>query len=88
VISGSGKIAMHVLEKLLPCGAIPITVSGIQTKGFFVLITQDIHGLEYHQYYYWHQMCLELGGFIMSTHMCLLLYLSSTYNLTSLMCRS
>jgi glutamate dehydrogenase/leucine dehydrogenase len=32
VISGSGKIAMHVLEKLLPCGAIPVTVSGIQTQ--------------------------------------------------------
>ncbi|GJN18631.1 hypothetical protein PR202_gb05808 [Eleusine coracana subsp. coracana] len=28
VISGSGKIAMHVLEKLLSCGAIPVTVSG------------------------------------------------------------
>jgi len=32
VISGSGKIAMHVLEKLLPCGAIPVTVSGNQTQ--------------------------------------------------------
>jgi hypothetical protein len=32
VISGSGKIAMHVLEKLLPCGAIPVTVSGKQTQ--------------------------------------------------------
>jgi glutamate dehydrogenase/leucine dehydrogenase len=30
VISGSGKIAMHVLEKLLSCGAIPVTVSGVQ----------------------------------------------------------
>jgi glutamate dehydrogenase (NADP+) len=29
VISGSGKIAMHVLEKLLSCEAIPVTVSGI-----------------------------------------------------------
>uniref|UniRef100_A0A0D3EQ53 glutamate dehydrogenase (NADP(+)) n=1 Tax=Oryza barthii TaxID=65489 RepID=A0A0D3EQ53_9ORYZ len=28
VISGSGKIAMHVLEKLLSCEAIPVTVSG------------------------------------------------------------
>ncbi|VAH61015.1 unnamed protein product [Triticum turgidum subsp. durum] len=30
VISGSGKIAMHVLEKLLSCEAIPVTVSGMQ----------------------------------------------------------
>ncbi|VAH76537.1 unnamed protein product [Triticum turgidum subsp. durum] len=29
-ISGSGKIAMHVLEKLLSCEAIPVTVSGMQ----------------------------------------------------------
>ncbi|PKU74188.1 NADP-specific glutamate dehydrogenase [Dendrobium catenatum] len=28
VVSGAGKIAMHVLEKLLACGAIPITISG------------------------------------------------------------
>ncbi|XP_028082228.1 NADP-specific glutamate dehydrogenase-like isoform X3 [Camellia sinensis] len=28
VVSGSGKIAMHVIEKLLAFGAIPITVSG------------------------------------------------------------
>lgn len=28
VVSGAGKIAMHVLEKLLSCGAIPITISG------------------------------------------------------------
>lgn len=28
VVSGSGKIAMHVLEKLIAYGALPITVSG------------------------------------------------------------
>lgn len=28
VVSGSGKIAMHVLEKLIAYGAVPITVSG------------------------------------------------------------
>lgn len=27
-VSGSGKIAMHVLEKLVAYGAVPITVSG------------------------------------------------------------
>ena len=27
-VSGSGKIAMHVLEKLIAYGALPITVSG------------------------------------------------------------
>lgn len=27
-VSGSGKIAMHVLEKLIAYGAVPITVSG------------------------------------------------------------
>ncbi|KAG6524697.1 hypothetical protein ZIOFF_014632 [Zingiber officinale] len=30
-VSGSGKIAMHVLEKLHSCGAIPITISGVVT---------------------------------------------------------
>ncbi|THG15026.1 hypothetical protein TEA_013932 [Camellia sinensis var. sinensis] len=34
VVSGSGKIAMHVLEKLLAFGAIPITVS--DSKGYLV----------------------------------------------------
>lgn len=28
VVSGSGKIAMHVLEKLIAYGAVPVTVSG------------------------------------------------------------
>ena len=28
VVSGFGKVAMHVLEKLVAVGAIPITVSG------------------------------------------------------------
>lgn len=28
VVSGCGKIALHVLEKLVAVGAIPITVSG------------------------------------------------------------
>lgn len=28
VVSGSGKIAMHVLEKLIAYGAIPVSVSG------------------------------------------------------------
>lgn len=27
-VSGSGKIAMHVVEKLVAVGALPITVSG------------------------------------------------------------
>lgn len=27
-VSGSGKIAMHVLEKLIAYGALPISVSG------------------------------------------------------------
>jgi hypothetical protein len=27
-VSGSGKIALHVLEKLIAYGALPITVSG------------------------------------------------------------
>ncbi|KAJ3671193.1 hypothetical protein LUZ60_008619 [Juncus effusus] len=31
-VSGSGKIAMQVLEKLLPCGAIPISLS--DSKGY------------------------------------------------------
>ncbi|XP_020580823.1 NADP-specific glutamate dehydrogenase isoform X2 [Phalaenopsis equestris] len=34
VVSGAGKIAMHVLEKLLACGAIPITIS--DSKGYLV----------------------------------------------------
>lgn len=28
VVSGCGKIAMHVVEKLIACGAHPVTVSG------------------------------------------------------------
>ncbi|KAJ6840663.1 NADP-specific glutamate dehydrogenase [Iris pallida] len=34
VVSGAGKIAMHVLEKLLTCGAIPITIS--DSKGYLL----------------------------------------------------
>ncbi|CAH9052428.1 unnamed protein product [Cuscuta europaea] len=34
VVSGSGKIAMHVLEKLIAYGAVPITVS--DSKGYLV----------------------------------------------------
>ncbi|CAI9114274.1 OLC1v1014955C1 [Oldenlandia corymbosa var. corymbosa] len=34
VVSGSGKIAMHVLEKLIAYGALPITVS--DSKGYLV----------------------------------------------------
>ncbi|XP_008797874.1 NADP-specific glutamate dehydrogenase isoform X2 [Phoenix dactylifera] len=34
VVSGAGKIAMHVLEKLLSCGAIPITIS--DSKGYLL----------------------------------------------------
>ncbi|RWW84642.1 hypothetical protein BHE74_00006745 [Ensete ventricosum] len=38
VISGAGKIAMHVLEKLFSCGAIPITISaGPVNIAWFVL---------------------------------------------------
>ncbi|XP_066306395.1 uncharacterized protein [Miscanthus floridulus] len=44
VISGSGKIAMHVLEKLLPCGAIPVTVS--DSKGYLL----DEDGFDYMKY--------------------------------------
>ncbi|GMP35033.1 hypothetical protein CsSME_00007660 [Camellia sinensis var. sinensis] len=41
VVSGSGKIAMHVIEKLLAFGAIPITVS--DSKGYLV----DEDGFDY-----------------------------------------
>ncbi|PSS07368.1 Glutamate dehydrogenase [Actinidia chinensis var. chinensis] len=41
IVSGSGKIAMHVLEKLLAFGAIPITVS--DSKGYLV----DEDGFDY-----------------------------------------
>ncbi|XP_039121749.1 NADP-specific glutamate dehydrogenase isoform X2 [Dioscorea cayenensis subsp. rotundata] len=41
VISGTGKIALHVLEKLLSCGAIPITVS--DSKGYLL----DEDGFDY-----------------------------------------
>jgi len=44
VISGSGKIAMHVLEKLLPCGAIPVTVS--DSQGYLL----DEDGFDYMKY--------------------------------------
>ncbi|KAK3161044.1 hypothetical protein QOZ80_1BG0070910 [Eleusine coracana subsp. coracana] len=44
VISGSGKIAMHVLEKLLSCGAIPVTVS--DSKGYLL----DEDGFDYMKY--------------------------------------
>ncbi|XP_009385596.2 uncharacterized protein LOC103972920 isoform X4 [Musa acuminata AAA Group] len=41
VISGAGKIAMHVLEKLFSCGAIPITIS--DSKGYLL----DEDGFDY-----------------------------------------
>ncbi|KAJ6812822.1 NADP-specific glutamate dehydrogenase [Iris pallida] len=41
VVSGAGKIAMHVLEKLLTCGAIPITIS--DSKGYLL----DEDGFDY-----------------------------------------
>ncbi|KAM0956573.1 hypothetical protein ACFX2A_025329 [Malus domestica] len=41
VVSGSGKIALHVLEKLIAYGAIPITVS--DSKGYLV----DDEGFDY-----------------------------------------
>ncbi|EEC70883.1 hypothetical protein OsI_02416 [Oryza sativa Indica Group] len=44
VISGSGKIAMHVLEKLLSCEAIPVTVS--DSKGYLL----DTEGFDYMKY--------------------------------------
>ncbi|KAM0873635.1 hypothetical protein ACQ4PT_037929 [Festuca glaucescens] len=43
-ISGSGKIAMHVLEKLLSCEAIPVTVS--DSKGYLL----DGDGFDYVKY--------------------------------------
>ncbi|KAI4329173.1 hypothetical protein L6164_021465 [Bauhinia variegata] len=41
VVSGSGKIAMHVLEKLIAYGAVPITVS--DSRGYLV----DEDGFDY-----------------------------------------
>ncbi|XP_038987160.1 LOW QUALITY PROTEIN: NADP-specific glutamate dehydrogenase-like [Phoenix dactylifera] len=41
VVSGAGKIAMHVLEKLLSCGAMPITIS--DSKGYLL----DEDGFDY-----------------------------------------
>ncbi|KAF6171771.1 hypothetical protein GIB67_007292 [Kingdonia uniflora] len=41
VVSGSGKIAMHVVEKLLAFGALPITIS--DTRGYLV----DEDGFDY-----------------------------------------
>ncbi|URD93109.1 Glu/Leu/Phe/Val dehydrogenase, dimerization domain [Musa troglodytarum] len=41
IISGAGKIAMHVLEKLFSCGAIPITIS--DSKGYSL----DEDGFDY-----------------------------------------
>ncbi|XP_074589099.1 uncharacterized protein LOC141845000 isoform X3 [Curcuma longa] len=41
-VSGSGKIAMHVLEKLHSCGAIPITISA-DSKGYLL----DEDGFDY-----------------------------------------
>lgn len=32
VVSGAGKIALHVVEKLIVYGAVPITISGIFIK--------------------------------------------------------
>jgi len=43
-ISGSGKIALHVLEKLLSCEAIPVTVS--DSKGYLL----DGDGFDYVKY--------------------------------------
>ena len=40
-MSGSGKIAMHVLEKLIAYGALPITVS--DSRGYLV----DEEGFDY-----------------------------------------
>ena len=28
IVSGSGKVALHVVEKLISVGAVPITISG------------------------------------------------------------
>ncbi|CAL9112911.1 unnamed protein product [Musa textilis] len=42
IISGAGKIAMHVLEKLFSCGAIPITISA-DSKGYSL----DEDGFDY-----------------------------------------
>ncbi|XP_020964900.1 tRNA pseudouridine(38/39) synthase-like [Arachis ipaensis] len=41
VVSGSGKIAMHVLEKLIAYGALPVSVS--DSKGYLV----DEDGFDY-----------------------------------------
>ncbi|KAK9102222.1 hypothetical protein Sjap_019476 [Stephania japonica] len=41
VVSGSGKIAMHVLEKLLAYGAVPVTIS--DSRGYLV----DEEGFDY-----------------------------------------
>ncbi|KAF3518675.1 hypothetical protein DY000_02059262 [Brassica cretica] len=41
VVSGCGKIAMHVVEKLIACGAHPVTVS--DSKGYLV----DDEGFDY-----------------------------------------
>ncbi|KAF3524291.1 hypothetical protein F2Q69_00046753 [Brassica cretica] len=41
VVSGCGKIAMHVVEKLIACGAHPVTVS--DSKGYLV----DDDGFDY-----------------------------------------
>ncbi|KAJ0234611.1 Amino acid dehydrogenase family protein [Hirschfeldia incana] len=41
VVSGCGKIAMHVVEKLIACGALPVTVS--DSKGYLV----DDDGFDY-----------------------------------------
>ncbi|XP_021890282.1 NADP-specific glutamate dehydrogenase [Carica papaya] len=49
IVSGSGKIAMHVLEKLIACGAHPITVSGnflfsmniVKTHSVFEIFIMD-----------------------------------------------
>ncbi|CAH2075780.1 unnamed protein product [Thlaspi arvense] len=45
VVSGSGKIAMHVLEKLLAFGAIPVTVSEIIQRLMLVLNTMTKQNL-------------------------------------------
>lgn len=43
VVSGSGKIAMHVLEKLIAYGAVPITVSG----DYYILPVYQLSELEF-----------------------------------------
>lgn len=46
VVSGCGKIALHVLEKLIAYGALPVTVSGM----FLTVVVEPLelcHEMEY-----------------------------------------